>query len=71
MAYQKTWQMKVVKTKHQITFTDHTTVKEMIADLSNLPGDAKFADMEWADEDNGAVFHYMEFNHEAEQPESR
>lgn len=69
MGYSCRKEVKILRSKHRVTFHEHTTVKQLIDDLKHIPENATFDEMEWcADERGGHEISYIEFHHEKVDP---
>ncbi len=64
MGYTCETTVKVIRSKHRVTFSEHTTIESFIRDLKSIPGGATFDEIEWAV--NGLS--YIEFHHEKLDP---
>lgn len=51
MSYAKNIEIKIIRTKHEITFSNNTRVIDILEDLKKIPLEAKLVDFYTTDED--------------------
>ena len=65
VGYAKTMDMRVVRTRHRVTFKNYTKATELKMFLKKVPDDATFDSFESGYDDDNDF--YLEFVHEAEE----
>lgn len=66
MGYEKSFETKIIRTKHKVTFSRGTRRIDLIESLSRVPNDAVIIDVSGDNYDDSNGISYIEFHEEKE-----